>query len=128
MQAIDRGEIKVGLCLGGNLFGSGPDAAWSTRVMGKLDHVAYMSTTLNTGHAWGTGKETVILPVAVRDEEEQPTTQESMFSYVRLSEGGKPRHPNTRSEDRHPRRSGRTGRRRSLADGLEEAAKPRRPS
>jgi molybdopterin-dependent oxidoreductase alpha subunit len=98
MQAIDRGDVKVGVCLGGNLFGSGPDAVWSARVLGKLDHVAYMSTTLNTGHAWGTAKETVILPVAVRDEEEQPTTQESMFSYVRLSEGGKPRHPNTRSE------------------------------
>jgi molybdopterin-dependent oxidoreductase alpha subunit len=98
MQAIDRGEIKVGICLGGNLFGANPDANWTARVMGKLDHISYMSTTLNTTHAWGLAKETIILPVAVRDEEEQPTTQESMFSYVRLSEGGKPRHPNTRSE------------------------------
>jgi molybdopterin-dependent oxidoreductase alpha subunit len=98
MQAIDRGEIKVGICLGGNLFGANPDANWTAKVMGKLDHISYMSTTLNTTHAWGLAKETIILPVAVRDEEEQPTTQESMFSYVRLSEGGKPRHPNTRSE------------------------------
>jgi len=98
MQAVDRGDVKVGLSLGGNLFGSNPDAIASARALGKLDFLAYMSTTLNTGHAWGTAKETIILPVAVRDEEEQATTQESMFSYVRLSEGGKPRHPNTRSE------------------------------
>ncbi|MFQ5482299.1 MAG: molybdopterin dinucleotide binding domain-containing protein, partial [Nitrospinaceae bacterium] len=33
-----------------------------------------------------------------RDEEPEPTTQESMFSYVRLSDGGLARHPNPRSE------------------------------
>jgi anaerobic selenocysteine-containing dehydrogenase len=32
----------------------------------------------------------LILPVLARDEEEQATTQESMFNYVRLSEGGTP--------------------------------------
>jgi anaerobic selenocysteine-containing dehydrogenase len=32
----------------------------------------------------------VILPALARDEESQPTTQESMFNYVRLSEGGTP--------------------------------------
>jgi len=57
-----------------------------------------MSTTLNTGHAWGLGKETIILPVLPRDEESQPTTQESMFSYVRLSDGGPARFVGPRSE------------------------------
>ena len=33
-----------------------------------------------------------------RDEESQPTTQESMFSYVRLSDGGAARYPGPRSE------------------------------
>jgi anaerobic selenocysteine-containing dehydrogenase len=33
-----------------------------------------------------------------RDEEAQATTQESMFNYVRLSDGGSPRHPGPRSE------------------------------
>ena len=42
--------------------------------------------------------ETIILPVLARDEEPQPTTQESMFNYVRLSDGGRPRHPGPRSE------------------------------
>ena len=60
--------------------------------------IAYLSTSLNTGHAWGTAKETLILPVLPRDEEPQPTTQESMFSYVRLSDGGRARHHGPRSE------------------------------
>jgi anaerobic selenocysteine-containing dehydrogenase len=60
--------------------------------------VVYLSTTLNTGHAWGTGEETVILPVLPRDEEPEPTTQESMFSFVRLSDGGPARFDGPRSE------------------------------
>jgi anaerobic selenocysteine-containing dehydrogenase len=32
----------------------------------------------------------IVLPVLARDEEPQATTQESMFNFVRLSEGGKP--------------------------------------
>ena len=66
--------------------------------LAKLNLIAYMSTTLNNGHAWGTAKETLVLPVLPRDEEPQPTTQESMFSYVRLSDGGRARHEGPRSE------------------------------
>jgi anaerobic selenocysteine-containing dehydrogenase len=36
--------------------------------------------------------------VRARDEEAQPTTQESMFSYVRMSDGGPPRFDGPRSE------------------------------
>ncbi|MEC8241764.1 MAG: molybdopterin dinucleotide binding domain-containing protein, partial [Planctomycetota bacterium] len=43
-------------------------------------------------------KETLILPVLARDEEPQSTTQESMFNFVRLSDGGKARHEGPRSE------------------------------
>jgi anaerobic selenocysteine-containing dehydrogenase len=57
-----------------------------------------MSTSLNSGHAWGTARETLVLPVLPRDEEPQATTQESMFSYVRLSDGGRARHQGPRSE------------------------------
>jgi molybdopterin-dependent oxidoreductase alpha subunit len=98
MEAAARGEMKAALCLGGNLFGSNPDAAFSARAISNLDFIAYLSTTLNTGHAWGTARETVILPVLPRDEEPQATTQESMFSYVRLSDGGRARHAGPRSE------------------------------
>ena len=98
MESAAAGNLKFGLCLGGNLYGANPDAAHAATALGMLDLVIYLSTTLNTGHAHGLGAETIILPVLVRDEEPQPTTQESMFSYVRLSDGGPPRHIGPRSE------------------------------
>jgi formylmethanofuran dehydrogenase subunit D len=66
--------------------------------LAKLQQITYMNTTLNTTHAWGLGQETMILPVLARDEEPQPTTQESMFNYVRFSQGGPSRVPEARSE------------------------------
>lgn len=98
MDASDRGEMDVALCLGGNLHGSNPDAVTAERAMSRLKLVAYLSTTLNTGHAWGRAEETLILPVLPRDEELQATTQESMFSFVRLSDGGPRRYEGPRSE------------------------------
>jgi molybdopterin-dependent oxidoreductase alpha subunit len=98
IEAAGRGEMHAAVCLGGNLFGSNPDAAFASRALAGLSQIAYLSTTLNTGHAWGTARETLILPVLPRDEESQATTQESMFSYVRLSDGGEARHPGPRSE------------------------------
>ena len=90
--------MQAALCLGGNLFGSNPDSKFAAKALDRLDLIAYLATTLNTGHAWGTARETLVLPVLPRDEEPQPTTQESMFSYVRLSDGGAARHPGPRSE------------------------------
>jgi molybdopterin-dependent oxidoreductase alpha subunit len=98
MEAMHEGRLRRAWCLGGNLFGSNPDAHWTRDAIGKLDSMVYLSTTLNTGHAWGRAKETLILPVLARDEEPQATTQESMFSYVRLSDGGSTRHAGPRSE------------------------------
>jgi molybdopterin-dependent oxidoreductase alpha subunit len=98
MQAAERGEVRSALCLGGNLFGSNPDSTFAARALGRLEQVVYLSTTLNTGHAWGRARETLVLPVLARDEEPQPTTQESMFNFVRLSDGGPARHEGPRSE------------------------------
>ncbi|MGE3313581.1 MAG: FdhF/YdeP family oxidoreductase [Planctomycetaceae bacterium] len=98
MEAADRGEMDVAVCLGGNLYGSNPAAAFAEQAMAKIGCIAYLTTTLNTTHAWGRGKETLVLPVLPRDEEQQPTTQESMFSYVRLSDGGPIRYAGPRSE------------------------------
>jgi molybdopterin-dependent oxidoreductase alpha subunit len=97
MEAAAAGRVKSALCLGGNLFGSNPDANFAGRALNNLDLITYLSTTLNTGHVWGRGRETLILPVRARDEE-GPTTQESMFNFVRLSDGGPARHAGTRSE------------------------------
>lgn len=98
MAAAHRGEMDFALCLGGNLYGSNPDSRYALEAYAQLKSVVYLSTTLNTGHAWGTGQGTLILPVLPRDEEAQATTQESMFSYVRLSTGGAARFNGPRSE------------------------------
>jgi anaerobic selenocysteine-containing dehydrogenase len=98
MEAADRGQMHSALCLGGNLFGSNPDAHFAERALRKLRFITYLSTTLNTTHAWGRAQETLILPVLPRDEESQPTTQESLFSMIRYSEGGPARYPGPRSE------------------------------
>ncbi|MCH8907412.1 MAG: FdhF/YdeP family oxidoreductase, partial [Candidatus Heimdallarchaeota archaeon] len=90
MKALHDGQIDFGLMLGGNLYGSNPNSNWAAKALSKLDQAIYISTTLNKGHLYGMGAATLILPVRVRDEEMQTTTQESMFSYVRLSEGGFP--------------------------------------
>ncbi|MGE0757308.1 MAG: FdhF/YdeP family oxidoreductase [Pirellulaceae bacterium] len=98
MQAAFEHRMQAALCLGGNLYGSNPDAQFAAHALARIGTVAYLSTTLNTGHAWGTGAETLILPVLPRDEEPQPTTQESMFSFVRYSDGGPARYTGPRSE------------------------------
>ncbi|TWU04549.1 Formate dehydrogenase H [Stieleria varia] len=98
MDAAISGEIKVGFCLGGNLYGSNPDATYAARSLSSLDLNVMLNTTMNTGHAHGLAKETIILPVLARDEEPEPTTQESMFNFVRLSDGGPRRLPGPRSE------------------------------
>lgn len=98
MEAADRRQLKAGFCLGGNLFGSNPDATFARQALSRLDLLVYLNTTLNTGHAHGLAEETLILPVLARDEEPQPTTQESMFNYIRLSDGGPARHVGPKSE------------------------------
>ncbi|MCH2370616.1 MAG: FdhF/YdeP family oxidoreductase [Pirellulales bacterium] len=98
MEATDRGELSLGFCLGGNLYGSNPDLEFAATSLSKLKTLVYINTTLNTGHAHGLADQTIILPVLARDEEAQPTTQESMFNFVRLSDGGPRRHDGPRSE------------------------------
>ncbi|MDZ4849851.1 MAG: FdhF/YdeP family oxidoreductase [Pirellulaceae bacterium] len=98
VEAAYEQKLKFGLCLGGNLFGSCPDAKFASQALSRLEMLVMLSTTLNTGHANGLARETIILPVLARDEEPEPTTQESMFNYVRLSDGGPRRLPGPRSE------------------------------
>ena len=66
--------------------------------MQRIGTIVQLSTTLNTGHAWGRGREMLVLPVLARDEEPQSTTQESMFNFVRRSDGGARRHDGPRAE------------------------------
>ncbi|MBA3825925.1 MAG: FdhF/YdeP family oxidoreductase [Ktedonobacterales bacterium] len=91
LAAAEAGNIDMLIALGGNLWGSNPDLTWATRAMSQIKTVVYLSTKLNPGHFHGiAGETTIILPVLARDEEAQATTQESMFNFVRLSDGGQP--------------------------------------
>lgn len=90
MDAASRGEIRVGVFLGGNLFGANPDRAWSAGALQRIGTTCAVTTKLNEGHVHGRGRYHVVLPVLARDEETQSTTQESMFNFVRLSDGGEP--------------------------------------
>jgi molybdopterin-dependent oxidoreductase alpha subunit len=98
MEEAASGKMRFACCLGGNLYAANPDSEFAARALNHTDLVVYLSTTLNTGHVHGRGKDTIILPVLARDEEPQSTTQESMFSYVRLSDGGTPRFDGPKSE------------------------------
>ncbi|HEY9009615.1 MAG TPA: FdhF/YdeP family oxidoreductase [Devosia sp.] len=99
MQAAERGEIDAAVIMGGNLWGATPDTEFASRAMGRIGFKLFLTTTLNRGHVHGLGDgESMILPVTARDEEWSPTTQESMFNFVRLSDGGIERLDNVRPE------------------------------
>ncbi|MDP6476606.1 MAG: FdhF/YdeP family oxidoreductase [Nitrospinaceae bacterium] len=98
MEYAHQGKIKFAWNLGGNLYGSNPDSQFAKEALSKIDLNLYLNTTLNEGHFQGRGITTIILPVLARDEEPQQTTQESMFNYIRLSDGGKSRYAGPRSE------------------------------
>ena len=99
VEAADRGEIDAALLMGGNLFQATPNTSWAEKAFDKIALKVHLTTTLNKGHIHGIGNsESIILPVAARDEEFQSTTQESMFNFVRLSDGGIHRLDNVRTE------------------------------
>jgi molybdopterin-dependent oxidoreductase alpha subunit len=99
LQAAAHRNIDAAVIMGGNLWGATPDTDFSSRAMGAIGFKLFLTTTLNRGHVHGLGEgESLVLPVTARDEEWSPTTQESMFNYVRLSDGGINRLDNVRPE------------------------------
>ena len=99
MQAAERGEIDCALLMGGNLYEANPNSQWARAALDKIGFKLFLTTTLNRGHIHGIDDgEALVLPVTARDEEWQPTTQESMFNYVRLSDGGITRLDNVKPE------------------------------
>ncbi|HEY7885423.1 MAG TPA: FdhF/YdeP family oxidoreductase [Cellvibrionaceae bacterium] len=99
LQSAAAGQIDCALLMGGNLLSATPDTEFARRALDAIGFKLYLTTTLNRSHVTGMEhSEALILPVAARDEEPDSTTQESMFNYVRLSDGGIKRLDNVRSE------------------------------
>ncbi len=96
LLAAHAGCIDFALFLGGNFYASNPDSRRAREALSRVKTAVHISTKLNQFHVCvppeREGGCVIILPTCARDEELQPTTQESGFSYVRLSEGGM-RHP-----------------------------------
>lgn len=99
LKAAEAGTIDAAVLMGGNLWAATPDRAFASRAMAAIGTKIFLTTTLNQGHLMGHGGgDVLILPVTARDEEWEPTTQESMFNFVRLSDGGIRRLDNVRPE------------------------------
>ena len=90
VEAADQGYIDCAILLGGNLFAATPDRTWTGEALRKIGTTVSVATKLNEGHVHGRGRTCLVLPALARDEEHQCTTQESMFNFVRLSDGGAP--------------------------------------
>ncbi|MFN8546112.1 MAG: FdhF/YdeP family oxidoreductase [Candidatus Binatia bacterium] len=88
VEAAAAGRMDAALLLGGNLFAASPDRAWTAAALRRIGTTVHVATKLNEGHVHGRGRTSLVLPARARDEEAQCTTQESMFNFVRLSEGG----------------------------------------
>ena len=105
LEAAHAGDIDAALVMGGNLLQATPNTAWASAALSRIPLKVFLTTTLNRGHIDAlvdshglAASEALILPVAARDEEPEPTTQESMFNFVRMSDGGLTRIANARSE------------------------------
>ncbi len=88
MTEAHAGNVDLAFIMGGNLYASNPNQNFAKEALNNIPFKVFLTTTINEGHLQGIDNEVLILPVLARDEEVQPTTQESMFNYVRLSDGG----------------------------------------
>ena len=98
MDEADQGNVDLAFIMGGNLYASNPNQKYAEAALNKIPFKVFLTTTLNEGHLKGVDGEVLILPVLARDEETQSTTQESMFNFVRLSDGGLGHLKNAKSE------------------------------
>ncbi|MEM7763144.1 MAG: FdhF/YdeP family oxidoreductase [Pseudomonadota bacterium] len=99
MQAAARGAIDTAVLLGGNLLSANPKRDWAETALNRINTRIALTTTLNASHVnIDDDAELIVLPVCARDEEWESTTQESMFNFVRLSDGQITRHETVRPE------------------------------
>ncbi|WP_455926367.1 FdhF/YdeP family oxidoreductase [Pseudomonas putida] len=102
--AMERGEAKVFIALGGNFAQATPDTPRTHAALRNCDLTVHIATKLNRSHLV-MGRDALILPCLGRTEIDvqvngpQGITVEDTFSMVHLSHGQlKPRSPALRSE------------------------------
>jgi len=102
--AMDKGEVGVFFCMGGNFLSATPDTNYTANALSKVDLIVQVSTKLNRSHIV-TGKEAIILPCLGRTESdmqssgEQFVTVENSMGIVHRSQGSlKPASSSLRSE------------------------------
>jgi molybdopterin-dependent oxidoreductase alpha subunit len=104
IEAMQRGDVKVFIGMGGNFVLAAPDTPYTFAAMRKCDLTVQVSTKLNRSHLVH-GKEALILPCLGRSEKDQQrsgvqaTSVEDSMSMVHLSRGMKrPASPQLLSE------------------------------
>jgi molybdopterin-dependent oxidoreductase alpha subunit len=95
INAIERGEIRAFVLLGGNFVAAGPDTARTAAALERCTLTASISTKLNRTHTYP-GARALILPCLVRSEVDQTSTGaqfvtvEDSMSMVHRSQGTLP--------------------------------------
>ena len=92
IHAMERGEVDVFICMGGNFISATPDTRRTAKSLRKVGLTVQISTKLNRSHLI-TGKNALILPVLGRTEldmqssGEQFVTVENSMGIVHRSKG-----------------------------------------
>lgn len=92
IKAMDKGEIKVFVGMGGNFISATPDSAFTGEAIKKCDLTVQVSTKLNRSHLV-TGEEAIILPCLsrsetdIQNEQVQFVTTENSMGVVQKSQG-----------------------------------------
>jgi molybdopterin-dependent oxidoreductase alpha subunit len=100
IQAIERGEVRALVCLGGNFLSATPDTPRTARLLERCTLTVGISTKLNRTHLYP-GKRALLLPCLARSEVDggQFVTVEDSMSIVHTSQGNlPPASPELRSE------------------------------
>ena len=104
IEAMQRGDVKVFVALGGNFALAAPDLPYTAEALRKCELTVQVSTKLNRSHVVH-GKRALILPCLARTDKdhqasgEQGVTVEDSMSMVHISYGMKePGSPHQRSE------------------------------
>jgi formate dehydrogenase major subunit len=92
IQALERGQVRFVMSLGGNLARACPDSKRSEAALRLCDLSVHVATKLNRSHLV-TGRSAIILPTLGRTDIDlqggaaQKVTVEDTFGFVKLSQG-----------------------------------------